>query len=185
MARQFAVARRPAAGVVLFDTYPPRPDERTGHADEDVLLKRFAADLAQMWGRDVIGLEAKFQALPTEAKRRFLFTELQRQGLVVSSDREFQATLERFTAHANAADAYPRQEIAQHIDLFVAADGGGVQTLPQKWAAWTRSGVRTHIVDGNHYSMLQRPLVKALAMELTACLPGERPKNLREGGGAP
>jgi amino acid adenylation domain-containing protein len=183
MARQFAAVGRPAACIVLFDTYPTRADERVG-AGEDILLGRFAADLAHIWGRDVTELEATFQALPTEAKRGFLFTELQRQGLV-SSDRDFQAMLERFTVHANAADAYPRHEIVQNIDLFVAADGGGVQTLPQEWAAWTRSGVRTHVVDGNHYSMLRRPLVQALAARLTECLPGEWPKTLREGGGAP
>jgi thioesterase domain-containing protein len=183
MARQFAAAGQPAERLVLFDTYPPRAGERDERADEDTLLGRFAADLARSWGRDAADLEAKFQALPTEAKRRFLFRELQREGLVASSDREFEGMLERFTRHADAADGYLRHEIAQSIDLFVAADGEEVQTLSQEWAGWTRSGVRTHIVDGNHYSMLRRPLVGALATRLTSCLPDERPEPLKEGGG--
>ena len=183
MARQFAAAGHPAEHVVLFDTYPPSAGERTACAGEDALLERFAADLARTWGRNVADLEPMFRALPAEARRTFLFTELQREGLVTSSDDDFQGMLERFSRYAQAADTYPGRTIVQSIDLFVAADGEGGRTLPRYWAEWTRSGVRTHIVSGDHYSMLRQPHVEALATRLAACLWDRRSETLNEGGG--
>jgi thioesterase domain-containing protein/acyl carrier protein len=149
MAHQLETLGERAVRLALFDTYPPSRDKMP-------LLLRFAADAARMLGRD-----ADASALPRENARDFVLDALRREGLPAD---EMLATFERNSA---AAERYRLTAIEHPINLFVAADGEGTATLPDEWSAWTRGGVRLHVVPGDHYTMLQPPHVSGLAAKLT------------------
>jgi thioesterase domain-containing protein len=83
--------------------------------------------------------------------------------------------LNLYNSHYSVLKAYKPSEI--HAPLFVIWAG---ETLPRTnefpvdWDKYTSGGVRTEVVNGNHYSIMRPPAVQTLAERLAARLEKSR-----------
>ncbi|WP_344681211.1 amino acid adenylation domain-containing protein [Saccharopolyspora taberi] len=137
--------------LALLDTHVP-PAHRASIAGHDELpvLSRFAADALRLANRDVDDLQ--------DLDPLRLADILENAG--ISSKVDTQRLLDVFTRNSEAVAQHRLRPTDQRIVLFQSAEGNS--GLARQWGPWAGS-VDSHIVPGDHYSMLRPPQVHSLA----------------------
>ncbi len=153
MAQQLVRAGEPVAALVLIDSPAPRPDGRPP-MEEPALLAAFAADLARGLGLSWEGRSAS-EGLAT-------FAEVAR--IAPSLDPDYLHLHYRtFRANVLARAGYePRPYLGR---LLLVRAGDPAETLSDPtlgWGALALGGVTTHVIPGDHYSVLRSPAVARL-----------------------
>jgi len=169
MAQQLCRQGQNVGLLALFDTHlPPKNREVIEGHDDLSILTRFAADISRLIGKD-FGNPEHFCALDEDAQRAMLVDALKRNGVLAKNEasEEIDQRLSVFARNARAVDDYSLQPIKLRIDLFWAADAGESKSIAPQWQHWAAGGIELHAVPGDHYTILTRPNVSALAERLT------------------
>jgi thioesterase domain-containing protein len=159
MAAQLEDAGRTVELVAAVDLLePPGPD--AFEFDEAALLAWFASDLSGLvdsdWkpAADVFRVESPLEVLHAEAIA----------AGVLSPDIDLaslSAIVDRFTRNCRALATHAPRPVRSQVLLVRAEDGATVETT-QKWLALCGGAEQTDIA-GDHYSVVKRPGVTALA----------------------
>nr|WP_227027228.1 non-ribosomal peptide synthetase [Corallococcus soli] len=169
MARQLDAAGQVVAELCLLDATLEGFEQPLGPGDDAALLGAFAVDLGLSEG--AVESLAPGASLPELLRAA-------RDGGVLPEDAPLE-TLERlyavFRANLEALHAYRPGPYAGALTLLAGA-GGGIQeaTSPDwGWARVTRGGVRTLLVPGDHYQLLNPSHVRAVGNALQSLLEGD------------
>lgn len=173
MARQLQQQGEEIALLVLLDSYAPGtlPSSISGD-DEITLLMTMAHHFGAAMGRSIPLQRADFQGVPAEDRLGYLTRQMQRVGLLPpgNNSQQVRGLLQVF--RANMQMRYrPPAPINVPTVLF-RADSVLPELLPLPdetlgWQRWIMEPVVTHIVSGDHFSMLGSPHVQTLAAQLT------------------
>jgi amino acid adenylation domain-containing protein len=163
---------RSGGTVALLAMIDPSSPEPSAGIDETALLAGFAADLVRLSGRQVSFGQEVLEGLDVdEALDRLV--ELGRSEGVLPPDLDRSQLRERFDLfgrHLKALQGYAPRPYEGEAVLFRAsgslAPGATDPTLG--WSALTRAEV--HLLDADHYSMLQRPILDRLVEQLRSHL---------------
>ncbi|MEU0878709.1 amino acid adenylation domain-containing protein [Lentzea sp. NPDC005914] len=159
MAAQLEEAGRTVELVTAVDLLEP-PGPATEEFDEAALLAWFASDLSGLvdsdWkpSADVFRVESPLEVLHAEAIA----------AGVLSPDIDLaslSAIVERFTRNCRALATHAPRPVGSRVLLVRAEDGATVETT-QKWLALC-GGAEQIDIAGDHYSVVKRPGVTALA----------------------
>ncbi|GAA2515393.1 non-ribosomal peptide synthetase [Winogradskya humida] len=136
------------ASLTLLDTHPPVVQEQPpSHADG---VRSFAHTVA----RSPMPLDLPADA-SDEDQLAVAVTALQDAGLVRPGDRADVLGRGRlFIALMAAASTWRPEPYKGAVDLVVAADPGNVRELVDGWTGWTDGPLRTRVVPGDHFSMV-------------------------------
>jgi amino acid adenylation domain-containing protein/FkbM family methyltransferase len=166
MARQLRAAGEPIALLALFDTYPPTRNHPIGGGDSPaVMLARFALEMARMMGRDTTPLQSKFDQLSLEEQKKLVIEELVHGEMVPrdSAEAEFNRLLNVYVRNLQAITRYSLPPQDQSILLFKAVESEDSQVVGEQWKASGIREIEFHLVPGNHYTILQQPVVANVA----------------------
>ena len=169
MARQLQQQGETIGLLAMFDTYPPRKRADNDAAGQLSMLARFALDMGRSLGKDVTPLQARFAALGPQEQKTLVMEELVHDQVIAAetAEEEMDHLLDIFSRNMQAMERYEPPPIEQRIVLLKAAEGGNAEEVAREWEVRARRDVELHVVEGNHYSMLQRPLVSKLAAKLS------------------
>ncbi|AUX21618.1 hypothetical protein SOCEGT47_021040 [Sorangium cellulosum] len=165
MARVLERRGRRVAAVVLLDAYLPPFDEP---GDELPPLAQFAADLAGLSGADAAA------ALPAPggdaADRAWILARLEELGVLPAGTTldELGALFDVFERNAALLARYAPGAVSARVELF-RAEGSPRRDPRPAWARWA-PGLRSHVAPGDHYTLLRKPHVEALAGRLREAL---------------
>lgn len=168
MARQLLEQGESIDLLAMFDTYPPRERAESDALSQLPMLARFALDMGRSMGKDVTPLQERFAALGPEEQRALVREELVRDQVLAAdtAEEELEQLLSIFTRNRQAMDRYAPPPGDLRILLLKAAEGGNAEDIARQWGALALKGVDLQIVPGDHYSILQRPLVSKLVEKL-------------------
>jgi thioesterase domain-containing protein len=138
------------------------------------MLARFALDMCRLLGINPNEIGARFLQLDPQEQMTFLSEQLVRFGVLGRENAQAATAnlVDVFTRNTQAMDGYSSQPGDQRIVLFTAAESPHPDHLAKQWQAWAHGGVEVHQVPGDHYAMLKRPRVSAIAVQLKHCLAG-------------
>ncbi|WP_441287561.1 amino acid adenylation domain-containing protein [Sorangium sp. KYC3313] len=179
MARVLERSGHRVAAVVLLDAYLPPFDEP---GDDLPPIAQFAADLARIAGAPAAAALAWPDGGAADAA--WLLERAQKLGALPRGTTlgELEALLDAFQRNAALLARYAPGEVSARVELFRAEDSPHRDPRPA-WAKWA-PGLRSHVAAGDHYTLLRRPHVGALAERLRAALLEADPGAPREGAGA-
>ncbi|MFF5448536.1 amino acid adenylation domain-containing protein [Streptomyces sp. NPDC012888] len=175
MAQQLTAAGHEVERLAVIDLLePPGPAPDRDRVDEAVLLSWFGRDLAGLAGTDwEPDPEPLRTAADPEEAFRMLYAEAAARGVLpagVGLD-VFQEIYTRFARNFRALLSYAPRPYAGQTAFFRAEGGAGDEAV----AAWSRlftSGPRVVSLPGDHYTVMQSPLLRQLADQLTPWLAG-------------
>jgi thioesterase domain-containing protein len=154
MARQLTRDGHKVSFVGLVDSYAPddlKAFEQAGHDPENAIEttceKAFLRDL---FGADV-GVEPGQDVI--ELARSFPQFELIFPG---GTSEDLRRLFAVYSAHYRLVLGYDPDQVDVPLHLVRAKEGTDGDYL-EGWAALTRSDVQLHIVDANHFSILDKP----------------------------
>jgi thioesterase domain-containing protein len=169
MAQQLTAAGREVELLALVDLLEP-PGPGRAEVDEAALLGWFARDLAGLAGVDA--------PHPTRlAGGLAALREWAVGAAVLPADIEpstLGAIFERFGRNSRALSAYRPGPYAGRVVFFRAADGGCSAEVAAAWRTALAGGAAGSVavldVPGDHYTVMQPPLVAALVAALAPAL---------------
>jgi amino acid adenylation domain-containing protein len=173
MARQLGSEGERVGMLALIDSYPTTGAGWTEEEpDEGRMLDWFAEDIGRMVGEDVAGQKTAWQEMGKEERMTAIEELLRRNGLVSRNKAREQSLrlLEVFARNTQATERYTMQKREQQVMLFAAAQSAAGEHLVDEWTKWTAAGVDLQIIAGDHYSMMRRPNVTAIATTLNLML---------------
>ncbi|WP_437613917.1 amino acid adenylation domain-containing protein [Sorangium sp. So ce834] len=165
MARVLERGGRRVAAVVLLDAYLPPFDEP---GDELPPIAQFAADLAGISGASAAAALAELgDGAPHAA---WLLDRAQELGALPRGTTlaELEALLDVFQRNAALLARYAPGGVSARVELFRAEASPRRDPRPA-WSRWA-PGLRGHVAAGDHYTLLRKPHVGALAERLRAAL---------------
>jgi thioesterase domain-containing protein len=175
IARKLKQAGETVGLLALFDTHAAEREVSASNGNhEPSMLARFALDMCRLLGINPNEIGARFLQLGPQEQMAFISEQMVRFG-VLGRESAQSATanlVDVFTRNEQAMEAYSPQPNDQRVVLFAAADSSHPDRLAQQWQAWASEGVELHQVPGDHYVMLKRPHVSAIAAHLKRCLAG-------------
>ncbi|WP_438019494.1 amino acid adenylation domain-containing protein [Sorangium sp. So ce315] len=179
MARALERSGRRVAGVVLLDAYLPPFDEP---GDELPPLAQFAADLARLSGASVAAAPADLGDGALDLA--WLLERAQELGALPRGTTlaELSSLIDVFQKNAALLARYAPGAVQARVELF-RAEGSPRRDPRPAWARWA-PGLRSHVAAGDHYTLLRRPHVDALAERIRAALLEADGGAPREGAGA-
>ncbi len=162
MARQLEVRGETVEEVVLIDSPAPgavAEEPLSGGA----LVASFAYDLARLLGIDLAGAPAGLSELEAGEALRGLFEQAQGMGLLPPGlDRDdLEQRFASFAANHRAMARYRGGPCEAPLLLLRAAATPGAPDLG--WERVAGQPVEVHDLPGDHYNLLQEPLVEKLA----------------------
>ena len=170
MARQLKAAGESIALLALFDTYPPSRNRLPGYdgASQLPVLIRFALEMARSLASDITALQARFAQLSSEEQRKLVLEELITAEVLPreNAETEFAHMLDIYTRNLHAMETYAPAPQEQSIVLFKASERDNPEEIASEWKSIAKQGVELHVIQGNHYTILQRPNVATLASGL-------------------
>ncbi|HEU4407574.1 MAG TPA: amino acid adenylation domain-containing protein [Polyangiaceae bacterium] len=168
MARRLRAAGRPAAGLLLLDSWLPALDAPAPEGEAD-LLALFAREFGLSLPPEAIDA---LRGRPPSARVAFLSERAEAQGLLPpgSAEAYVRRTLRVYEAHLRALARYRPGP----ADLRVVLVRPAVLHAPDAaalceadptggWGALTSAPVEVHRSEGDHFSMLRPPHVARLA----------------------
>jgi thioesterase domain-containing protein len=170
MAQQLRVRGERVAVLALLDSYAPVYDERRSK-DDLMVLKNFALDLGI--ALDHLDPPDNLRALELDELLARLLEHSIAAEIVDSSFgvKQFRNLFQVFRSNNRAFESYFPRTYPDRIQLFIAGDkSAGVAEAQTKGWSELAGEVETHVIAGDHYTILRNPNVEKLAEELTACL---------------
>jgi amino acid adenylation domain-containing protein len=170
MAQQLRLRGEQVAMLVLLDSYVPVSRARDSQ-DDLMLLKSFALDLGLTLDR----LNVPLDNLRTMGQDELLACLLEHATAAEIVDstfgvKEFQRLFQVFKSNNRANDSYQPRTYPDRVQLFIASNNPA-SVADEQTSSWSElADVETHVIPGNHYTILQNPNVEKLAEALTACL---------------
>ncbi|MGB8509398.1 MAG: amino acid adenylation domain-containing protein [Pyrinomonadaceae bacterium] len=173
MARRLQARGEKVELLALLDTSVPDPDERALRTDRAATLANFSRDL---------GIPAEYLALPweyvAEQEPDEQLNYLLRQGVrarLFSPEMELtdlRRLFKLFQSHFSAMLNYEPQPLDCRIVLFSAREGlvGATREQSLGWHKIVSGPLEVYPTPGDHYTMLGKPNVEALARRLKACI---------------
>src|ERR1051326_671305 len=168
MAQQLRVRGERVAVLALLDSYAPVYGETK---DDLTVLKSFALDLGVALDR--LNLAGNLRVLKQDELLARLLEQAISAEIVDSSFgvKQFQNLFQIFKSNNGAFQTYCPRTYPDRIQLFIAADKP-TSVAEDQTKGWSELAleVETHVIPGDHYSILRNPNVERLAERLTACL---------------
>jgi thioesterase domain-containing protein len=132
------------------------------------MIAEFAADMAQLIGKDLGGLSEQFLQLNEDQQYQMILKVLKAEGVLPQdqSEAELNQMLAVFKRNFLAMENYTLQPIASRTVFFGAAEEEGADQLPREWTRWVEGKIEVHSVPGNHYSMIRQPHAAEIARQL-------------------
>jgi amino acid adenylation domain-containing protein len=193
LAQQLGQQGQPVALLALFDSWTPESDPRhpadhtpamTGQIspeeEEISLLTDFLRHIRSRYAPDLpVQLAEDFRQLNPDQKLDYALEQARLLEFVFPEGGlpQLHRLYRVFRANVQAMANYQPQVYAGAITLFQAADWFAARQFPQArmpdsalgWAALTPN-LTVYPVEGDHYTILSEPNVRALAEKLQACL---------------
>jgi thioesterase domain-containing protein len=122
--------------------------------------------MARLLGEDVEDSQSEdFQRMNAEQQRILVQDILTRYGIVPKARAEHETAnlLEVFTRNVQAMESYRLSRTEQRILFLAASQAEAPEELVENWRPWAAGGVDFRPVPGNHYTILKRPNVTAIA----------------------
>ncbi|MFK0050299.1 MupA/Atu3671 family FMN-dependent luciferase-like monooxygenase [Streptomyces sp. NPDC090741] len=160
--------------LALVDTQPPAQlPEPLGHAES---VCAFADSFALSMGRPPLHTDPDtVRALPQEAAYEAVLGRLAEAGLVRDGeDGEILARARMFTAMTRAASTWRATPYRGPVELLVADDPGDLDWFRRGWERHADGPVRTRLVPGTHFTVMQGTGAKDIAAALGELLPESR-----------
>jgi thioesterase domain-containing protein/acyl carrier protein len=167
MARQLEAQGETVALLALFDSQLAEPQAAP---DDDELLLGFAKDLGL--DPDQATLDRLAQLPAHERLDQLILLAQGAQVLPPEVDpAQVRQLLRVFKTNVAAMCAYQPGRFSGPVTLFIAQESlaGAEQHPPQGWEAWA-GDITTHVVPGDHFSIVREPHVQALAAQVRQAL---------------
>jgi amino acid adenylation domain-containing protein len=163
MAKQLSEQGETIGLLAMLDTHLPAIVETSDLS----MFARFAADMSRQMEIDTQALGQRFLQLAPSEQWNVVQETLIREGVLAadSAQQELTNLLEVFTRNSTAIDKYILEKGEQRVILFCASDGNHPD-LSQEWSKWVGGGLESHLVLGDHYTMIKPPHVSAIADRL-------------------
>jgi amino acid adenylation domain-containing protein len=168
MARQLREQGEEIGLLALIDSSPALSQSVPAEElDSAVLLAEFIYDLSGLSGQPLsIDLEALRQMAP-ETRNAFILAQAREQGIIppdLEEDR-LQRLAQVFQANMQAFQHYQPAPVDVRIDLIQAKDSIDPARTSHldEWRRLALGGVAVRTVMGDHYTLLQKPHVGAVA----------------------
>jgi amino acid adenylation domain-containing protein len=165
MARQLVAEGESIGLLALIDTYPlMRVPDAQAH-EPIAALPWFALDMARLSGRAVDGMRDQFLKLGPDEQWKVIENALVEQEVIPRENAHAEAArlFDIFTRNFRAMERYSLRRTEQSVLLFAAAEGGAPERLAEEWKRWAGGGVEFQVMSGDHYTMIKRPKVAAIA----------------------
>jgi len=167
MAQQLRIRGQRVDVLALLDSYVPIYDSK----DDLMVLKNFALDLGVALDR--VNLAGNLRALKQDELLARLLEHAIAAEIVDSSFgvKQFQNLFRVFKSNSRAFQSYHPRTYHDRVQLFIAGDKpASVAEYQTKGWSELAAEVETHVVPGDHYTILRNPNVEKLAEDLTAYL---------------
>ena len=165
MARQLAAEGESIGLLALIDSYPIMKALDAQDQRPVSVLPWFALDIARLSGHAVDGMRDQFLQLGADEQWKMIENALVEQEVIPRENAHAEAArlLEVFTLNFRALERYSPRRTDQSVLLFAAAEGGAPERLAEQWRQWAGGGVEFQVIAGDHYTMVKRPKVAAIA----------------------
>ena len=183
MARQLKGEGESIALLALFDTYPPSRNRLPNYesTNQSPVLIRFALEMARSLGRDITALQSQFAQLSPEEQKALVLNQLVEAEVLpqnnANAEAEFTHMLDIYARNLHAMEIYSPAPQDQSLVLFKASARDNPEEIAAEWNATAKQGVDLHVINGNHYTILQRPNVATLADGLKKSMATAQPAN--------
>jgi thioesterase domain-containing protein len=164
MAQQLIKEGETVGLLALIDTALPAPYRDADDRDEDIsILGRFALEMSRLIGRDPRPLAEQFLKSAPEDQWNMVEQTLTEYGLLSAKNAhaDMTALLNIFTRNFHAMNSYSMNSIDLPVLFFRASETP--EHLSRKWTQWAAEGIEIHSVPGDHFTILRRPNVRAIA----------------------
>ena len=168
MAQQLRKRDERVAVLALLDSFAPASERST---DDLTVLKNFALDLGVAVDR--LNLAGNVRALKQDELLARLLEHAIAAEIVDSSFgiKQFQNLFEVFKSNNRAFQTYSPRTYPDRVQLFIAGDKpASVAEYQVKGWSELAAEVETHVIPGDHYTILRNPNVEKLAEELSASM---------------
>lgn len=175
MAQQLHQQCQEVALLALLDSRLPVD---TPELDDATLLSWFVRDLGGRFGKTLAVSEREIRQLARDEQLHYVW-EQARMIDVVPADvglMQIHRLLQVFTANTQAMLSYQPQVYPHRVTLIrpsevFSEDFKDIVGDPAySWGKLTSESIEIHTVPGNHYTMLAKPHVYAVAEQLRSCL---------------
>ena len=169
MARQLEQQGEVVDLLVLIDSFAPDKERRPPQTVTDSdMVALFANDLARLFGIGFLDLPPSFGDLTAGEALAWLSAEAQRSGLLPPGleGSEWERRFAIFRANFRALERYAGGSCAAPALLFKAATPPAATNHSEPDSGWGRlltRPIEVHDLPGDHYTLLQRPLVENIA----------------------
>jgi amino acid adenylation domain-containing protein len=174
MARQLRAQGERVALVALLDSYAPHAHTPTRTPADQLLLQMFAEDLGRLCGVELMSnANGSHAETPDEhlshLLRRGIEAGVVPPGIELDQLRQL---FQIFKTNLQALASYAPEKYDGRVTLLRAGERFDGEGAEDECHGWSRLAavVESHVVAGDHYTMLKRPHVDALAERLDACL---------------
>jgi thioesterase domain-containing protein len=175
MARQLEAQGQRVDLLALLDSVVPAPDARTRKADEVSLMLSLGAHMGLSLGH-LTAPDGLPSGLTFDERLAALLDRAKADGLVPSDIglEQVRGLYELFRNNVRALGEYVPGRYAGGVTVIRADDrpaAGGHEADPTEgWGGLAGGGVEIYRVPGNHFSIVRRPHVGALAGQLEICI---------------
>ncbi|MDZ8033656.1 alpha/beta fold hydrolase [Nostoc sp. DedSLP04] len=179
MAQQLLASGYQVASLVLIDSYPPTAVDRNEDIDRDMLMTMLIEELSGLYGKELaIALEELHQLDPLD-QLNLLLEKVQQLGILPSDMgiQQAQRLWNVFCTNFMACRHYQLKTYPAKALLICASENNQckVQDSNSGWSTIIND-LKTCTIPGNHYTIVQTPLIKNLikALETFLEIPQER-----------
>ncbi|BAZ49869.1 amino acid adenylation domain-containing protein [Nostoc sp. NIES-4103] len=176
MAQQLQRQGETVALLVLIDSRIPNYGEKNSldKIDKTALLNYFAIDLAGRFGKNLEISNDTFQQLTLDEQLNYILEQAKLNGILPEDieEKHIHPLIEVFKANLQALQSYIPQVYSQRITLLQASEilSDNLHIAAFSWDKLTTNSVDIYSVPGNHYTILTKPHVQDLSVQLKRCL---------------
>lgn len=174
MAQQFYQQGEEVALLALIDTHIPSTIHQSEEIDDAMLVAAVTQDLSGIVGKKLsISVDELRELQPIEQLNYILEQGKKLNILPPEVDQQqMHQMLQVFKANNQAMYSYIPQPLPGKLTLIFASEEFSETNQSTGWGNLATKGIEIHILDGNHYTIVQEPQVMALAKVLGASLNG-------------
>jgi amino acid adenylation domain-containing protein len=184
MAQQLQQQGHQVALLVLIDSSAPLLAAQPADFDQAALLSRFIVDLGNQFKKDLVISADELRLLEPDNQLYYALQKAKLSNVLPAGAKldQFQNIFDVYVANLYASRNYLSQPYSGRIVLF-RADQAVLDPSPDRlrghemnqgestsWQRLAAGSLETHIIPGNHYTMLTQPNVQILAKLLKRCL---------------
>ncbi len=173
MARQLEKNGHEVALLSMIDCMSPSVMKPAGKIDETSILSILIRDLGGLFNKNLPVSIDKLQHLKLQEQLEYVLDIAKKEKVLPAgiSDQQFYGLLQVVKANIQAFYNYVPKTYQGHITLFNASEkkNGSSRDSTMGWGSVAQK-VEIFKFSGDHYSILQEPVVKLLAEQLGASI---------------